>query len=284
MNVGFNPDRAVLKIQRFQQASRHDPSPGSSSLRCHVRLRRAMRRAEPVRTRNNSQVCGLGASRRPELSPASAMITLIFLLLPLPPLALASLSKFAFVLAGGDVQCFFEEIEKDTEYHFVFQVIAGGHYDVDCFIEDPKGQLVYRKHKIHQEKLKEKAEMSGVYKFCFGNQFSSFTQKKIIFLLKIGKMSPVVSDDSKKPTALTQLESSCTTIYYSLRHVIDLQSLQRLQALIDWLHAGSINTQVLYWAVSQTVSLLLVTIGQVIVLKRFFTEKRASVCAAGTRT
>ncbi|XP_059808932.1 transmembrane emp24 domain-containing protein 3-like isoform X1 [Hypanus sabinus] len=211
------------------------------------------------------------------------MITLIFLLLPLPPLASAGLSKFMFVLADRDIQCFFEEVEKDTEFQFMFQVIAGGHYDVDCFIEDPKGQLVYRKHRMRQEHFKEKAELSGTYKFCFGNRFSSFTHKKIYFHLQIGKRPPVVSGDSRKPTALTQLESSCTAVYYSLSRMAVLQSQQRVQALIDWLHADSINTQVLYWAVSQTVSILLVTTAQVVILKRFFTEKRASVCDAGAK-
>ncbi|XP_051896221.1 transmembrane emp24 domain-containing protein 3-like [Pristis pectinata] len=211
------------------------------------------------------------------------MITLV-LFLPLLPLTGATLSRFTFVLADREVQCFFDEVEKDAEYHLVFQVIAGGHYDVDCFIEDPKGQMIYRKHKIHQENYKGKAEMSGVYKFCFGNQFSSFTHKKIYFHLQIGKMSPVIPDDPSRASALTQLESSCTNVHYTLRKVANLQSQQRVQALIDWLHADSVNTHILYWAASETIILFLVTVGQVIVLKRFFSEKKANAYAAGTRT
>ncbi|XP_069766768.1 transmembrane emp24 domain-containing protein 3-like [Narcine bancroftii] len=205
--------------------------------------------------------------------PPGAMATpRALLLLLLPCWSCQAFVRLVFELADKDVQCFFEEMEKGSDYTFLFKVVGGGHYDVDCFIEDPKGQMIYRKHKIHKEDFHKKAELSGDYKFCFGNQFSSFTHKVVFFHLQVDKMSPVVPG---KTSPLTQLESSCNNIHRALKKVASLQSQQRLYALVDWLHASSINTHISYWAASETIILFLVTVGQVIVLKKLFTERKA---------
>ncbi|XP_067874220.1 transmembrane emp24 domain-containing protein 3-like [Heterodontus francisci] len=202
--------------------------------------------------------------------------------LMLLPLAFAAFTELTFELPDKEVECFFEEVEKDAQYTLVFQVVAGGHYDVDCFIEDPTRRMVYRKHKIRYDTVVGKAEIAGVYKFCFGNQFSTFTHKKIYFHLQAGEEPPILRNVEDKVSALTLLESSCTSIHYALRTVVSLQAQQRVQATIDRLHAEDISIHIVYWASSETIIVFLVTVGQVIILKRFFTEKKASVGVTNT--
>ncbi|XP_060708832.1 transmembrane emp24 domain-containing protein 3-like [Hemiscyllium ocellatum] len=193
------------------------------------------------------------------------------------PLASANLTEMTFELADREIQCFYEELQKDAKCNFVFQVVAGGHYDVDCFIEDPRRRMIYRKHKIRQDSLAVKVELSGVYSFCFGNQFSTFSHKKIYFHLEVGEEIPIFATAEGKDSALTQLEASCLSIHTALRSVMNMQTQQRVQALIDHLHAEDMNSHIIYWASSETIILFLVTVGQVIILKRFFTDKRANV-------
>ncbi|XP_078283514.1 transmembrane emp24 domain-containing protein 3-like [Rhinoraja longicauda] len=198
--------------------------------------------------------------------------------------ASATFTKFIFELADQDVQCFYDEVEKGVEFTLFFQVIAGGHYDVDSFIEDPTGNITYRKHKINREAYNAKATTSGVYKFCFGNRFSTFTHKKIYFHLRVGDLFPAVSNNSTTTAALTQLEYSCIKVHSSLVRLEDLQTNYHVQLLVDWLHAATVNTSIMYWAASETIILFLVTIGQVVVLKKFFTEKKANVNMPGINT
>uniref|UniRef100_UPI00398EF812 transmembrane emp24 domain-containing protein 3-like n=1 Tax=Pristiophorus japonicus TaxID=55135 RepID=UPI00398EF812 len=201
--------------------------------------------------------------------------------LMLLPLTRAFYSQFMFELPDKEVQCFFEEIPRDTEFTLLFQVVAGGHYDVDCFIEGPSRQLVYREHKLQHGTFAGKAELPGVYRFCFGNQFSTYTHKKIYFYLQVGKELPVVPRVNMS-AALTQLESSCDFLHSALSIVVTFQSRQRILATIDGLHAKAISTHLIYWALSETILLCLVTIGQMIILKRFFTEKKANASMLST--
>ncbi|XP_048418885.1 transmembrane emp24 domain-containing protein 3-like [Stegostoma tigrinum] len=198
------------------------------------------------------------------------------------PLASANLTELTFELADKEIQCFYEELQKDVKCNLIFQVVAGGHYDVDCFIEDPTRRMIYRKHKVQQDTLAVKVELSGVYRFCFGNQFSTFTHKRIYFHLEVGEEVPIIPTAEGKDSALTQLEASCLSIHTALRSVMSMQAQQRIQALIDRLHAEDMNTHIIYWASSETIILFLVTVGQVIILKRFFTDKRANTSVATT--
>ncbi|XP_078097134.1 transmembrane emp24 domain-containing protein 3-like [Mustelus asterias] len=204
------------------------------------------------------------------------------LLMLLLPSVLANYTDLTFELPDKEIQCFHEEMQKDDQFTFAFQVIAGGHYDVDCFIEDPTRRQIYRKHKVQHDTISEKAEISGIYSFCFGNQFSTFTHKKVYFHLEVGDMPPLFPNTEIKDAPLTQLESSCISIYYALNIVVKLQTQQRVQASIDRLHAEDISTHIIYWASSETLILFLVTVGQVIILKRFFTDKRANASVATT--
>ncbi|XP_038670164.1 transmembrane emp24 domain-containing protein 3-like [Scyliorhinus canicula] len=196
--------------------------------------------------------------------------------------AFANYTDLTFELPDKAIQCFYEDLEKDDKFTLAFQVISGGHYDVDCFIESPERRMIYRKHKIRYDSYSAKAEIPGIYSFCFGNQFSTFTHKKVFFHLEVGEMTPLLPIPVDKDAALTQLESSCNSIHFALSNVAKLQTQQRVQAAIDRLHAENIRTHIIYWASSETIILFLVTIGQVIILKRFFTDKRVNASVANT--
>ncbi|XP_067827470.1 transmembrane emp24 domain-containing protein 3-like [Heptranchias perlo] len=209
------------------------------------------------------------------------MILLLFSLVLLPS-TFANFTELTFELPDKEIQCFFEEVEQDGQFSLIFQVVAGGHYDVDCFIEDSRGRMIYRRHKIRHDTFVGKAESPGVYKFCFGNQFSTFTHKKVYFQLQVGEDVPIVPNVDDTVSPLTQLESACVSVHHAMKTVIIFQSQQRVRALIDRLHAEDIRTHVIYWATSETIILFLVTIGQVILLKSFFTEKRANASTLKT--
>lgn len=81
---------------------------------------------------------------------------------------------------------------------------------------------------------------------------------------------------------VSQMESACVTIHEMLNAVIDSQTHYRLREAQDRSRAEELNGRVSYWSVGETLILFMVSIGQVMLLKSFFTEKRPSSSGAGT--
>nr|XP_012607725.1 transmembrane emp24 domain-containing protein 3-like isoform X1 [Microcebus murinus]XP_012607730.1 transmembrane emp24 domain-containing protein 3-like isoform X1 [Microcebus murinus] len=155
-----------------------------------------------------------------------------------------------------------------------WQVITGGHYDVDCYVEDPQGTSSTRETKKQYDSFTHRAEVKGVYLFCFSNEFSTFSHKTVYFDLQVGEEPPILPDMGNRVTALTQMESACVTIREALKTVIDSQTHYRLREAQDRARAEDLNSRVSYWSVGETVVLFLASLGQVLLLKSFFTEKR----------
>ena len=97
-------------------------------------------------------------------------------------------------------------------------------------------------------------------------------------------------------TVLTQMESSSQEIHKSLKAILDFQTHHRLREAQSRKRAEDINERVLYWSLTgnilyfdwfflslhpnlsflETCAVLVIAIGQVIILRNFFSEKRPS--------
>ncbi|XP_063202196.1 transmembrane emp24 domain-containing protein 3 [Chroicocephalus ridibundus] len=191
-------------------------------------------------------------------------------------------TELTFELPDSDKQCFHQELERGTKFTLDYQVITGGHYDVDCFVEDPNGRTIYKETKKQYDSFPHRTEVQGVYTFCFSNEFSTFSHKTIYFDFQVGDEPPILPDMSNRVTALTQMESACVTIHEALNTVIDSQTHYRLREAQDRSRAEDLNGRVSYWSVGETLILFVVSIGQVMLLKSFFTEKRPGSGGAST--
>ncbi|NXS24678.1 TMED3 protein, partial [Mystacornis crossleyi] len=179
-------------------------------------------------------------------------------------------------------RCFHQELESGIKFTLDYQVISGGHYDVDCYVEDPNGKTIYQETKKQYDSFSHHTEVKGVYTFCFSNEFSTFSHKIVYFDFQVGDEPPILPDMNNRVTALTQMESACVTIHEMLNAVIDSQTHYRLREAQDRSRAEELNGRVSYWSVGETFILFMVSIGQVMLLKSFFTEKRPSSIGAGT--
>ncbi|KAL6055543.1 hypothetical protein STEG23_020525 [Scotinomys teguina] len=190
-------------------------------------------------------------SEAPRASFFQMLLLLLLLLLRAERLRGAELT---FELPDNAKQCFHEEVEQGVKFSLDYQVITGGHYDVDCYVEDPKGNIIYRETKKQYDSFTYRTEVKGVYQFCFSNEFSTFSHKTVYFDF--------------------QMESACVTIHEALKTVIDSQTHYRLREAQDRARAEDLNSRVSYWSVGETVALFVVSFSQVLLLKSFFTEKR----------
>lgn len=201
------------------------------------------------------------------------MLMLLLLLLLLRAERLRG-AELTFELPDKAKQCFHEEVEQGVKFSLDYQVITGGHYDVDCYVEDPMGNIIYRETKKQYDSFTYKTEVKGVYRFCFSNEFSTFSHKTVYFDFQVGDEPPILPDMGNRVTALTQMESACVTIHEALKTVIDSQTHYRLREAQDRARAEDLNSRVSYWSVGETIALFVVSFSQVLLLKSFFTEKR----------
>uniref|UniRef100_A0A8B9C0L5 Transmembrane p24 trafficking protein 7 n=1 Tax=Anser brachyrhynchus TaxID=132585 RepID=A0A8B9C0L5_9AVES len=211
----------------------------------------------------------------------------------------ARASEITFELPDNAKQCFYEEIAQGTKCTLEFQirrgrvslegksrvaqllVITGGHYDVDCRLEDPDGIVLYKEMKKQYDSFTFTASRNGTYKFCFSNEFSTFTHKTVYFDFQVGEDPPLFPSENRV-TALTQMESACVSIHEALKSVIDYQTHFRLREAQGRSRAEDLNTRVAYWSIGEAIILLVVSIGQVFLLKSFFSDKRTTTTRVGS--
>ncbi|XP_052235222.1 transmembrane emp24 domain-containing protein 7-like isoform X2 [Dreissena polymorpha] len=183
--------------------------------------------------------------------------------------------EMTFELPDNEKQCFFESVEKGVESTLEFQVITGGQYDVDMELVSPNGKVLYKGVKKQYDSVTWKAEETGIFKFCFSNEFSTFTHKVVYFDLEVG------DDDDKlfksidsQATAMTFLETSAHNAHEALAEVLDYQTHHRLRENQGRAFAEDLNQRVQLWSIILTVVIVITGVGQVLVLRSFFTDKK----------
>ncbi|KAL2089249.1 hypothetical protein ACEWY4_016148 [Coilia grayii] len=191
-------------------------------------------------------------------------------------ITLVACTELTFELPDNEKQCFYEDLDSGVKFDIDFQVIAGGNYDVDCFVTDPMNNVLYQERKKQYDSFSHTTTSKGVYKVCFSNEFSTFSHKIVYLDFRMGEERPLLPD-MNRATALTQMESACLSIHEILKVVTDSQTWYRLREAQDRMRAEDINARVSYWSIGETLFLFAVSIGQVLMLKSFFSEKKINV-------
>lgn len=183
--------------------------------------------------------------------------------------------ELTFELPDNAKECFYEIIEKDTTATVEFQVVTGGQYDVDVLLTDPHGNELYKQVKKQYDSHEFTASVTGEYKACFSNEFSTFTHKLVYIDFQVGDEKPLPGL-GEHLTAVTQMESSSHEVHENLNAIIDYQTHHRLRETSGRKRAEDLNERIMIWSIFVTLGIFMVGFGQVLVLKSFFAEKRPS--------
>lgn len=206
----------------------------------------------------------------------------ILLIITLSFIRLSESVELTFELPDSAKECFHEIIEKDVEATVEFQVVTGGHYDVDVEIRDPMKNVLYKEVKKQYDSYTWKADRTGEYIACFSNEFSTFSHKLVYIDFQVGdeEALPGMEDHS---APLTQMETSAQEVHENLNTVIDYQTHHRLRETQGRRRGEDLNERVMIWSLFVTFAIFMVGVGQVFVLKSFFSEKKPSQMYAGLR-
>lgn len=71
-----------------------------------------------------------------------------------------------------------------------------------------------------------------------------------------------------------QLEASAQDIHTALNTILDYQTHHRLREAQGRKRAEDLNERVLWWSIMETLAVVMIALGQVFVLKNFFTDKK----------
>lgn len=183
--------------------------------------------------------------------------------------------ELTFELPDNARQCFHEIIDRGIKCTLEFQVITGGNYDIDMELTAPNGQSLYKDIKKQYDSFTWTTDQQGEYKFCFSNEFSTFSHKLVYFDFQVGDDKPIVKED--QATAMTQMETSAVTLHEALKLVLDYQTHHRLRESQGRSFAEDLNERVQLWSIGESVLILIIGVGQVLVLRSFFTDKKSTL-------
>lgn len=77
------------------------------------------------------------------------------------------------------------------------------------------------------------------------------------------------------------METSSSTVHENLVTILDYQTHHRLREAQGRKRAEDLNERVLYWSLGETIVVLFIGVGQVMVLKNFFSEKKQPLLVKG---
>uniref|UniRef100_A0AC34F6U8 GOLD domain-containing protein n=1 Tax=Panagrolaimus sp. ES5 TaxID=591445 RepID=A0AC34F6U8_9BILA len=181
--------------------------------------------------------------------------------------------ELTFELPDNANQCFYEELKSGIDSVFEFQVVTGGQFDVDAVVEDPNGKILYKQPKKQYDTFNFKTEVPGTYKVCFSNEFSTFSHKIVYMDWQYDDGKGQDGKPTPRMVAMTQLESSAATIGDRLRLVDDYQTHHRLREATGRKRAEDLNERVMWWSLGQTAVFIVISIGQVFLVRSLFSDK-----------
>lgn len=159
----------------------------------------------------------------------------------------------------------------------MFETIEGGFLDIDIKITGPDNQIIYQGERESSNKYAFSAPQTGVYTYCFSNKMSTVTPKIVMFTMEIGE-TPKATTEGAANTEVdgspTKLEDMIKELARTLTSVKHDQEYMNVRDKIHRAINESTNSRVVLWSTFEALVLVVMTVGQVYYLKRFFEVRR----------
>lgn len=170
-------------------------------------------------------------------------------------------------------ECFFENVEADTKMGLTFEIAEGGFLDIDVTITGPDGQVLHQGQRESSGMYAFSATTAGKYTYCFSNKMSTMTPKVVMFNLEVGDPQ-TKNKDAEGEVDHNKLEDMIKELATTLKTVKHEQEYMQVRDRIHRSINESTNSRVVMWSIFEASVLLVMTLGQVYYLKRFFEVQR----------
>ena len=188
-------------------------------------------------------------------------------------ICLAYVHGITFELPDKVQSCFYELLTHRDQYTLEYTVIKGGALDVDVVVTAPNGKTVYNKKK-QKEGIVLFQGSPGTFTFCFGNTFSTITHKVVFMTLISGTEATMkVRSQDEQITSNTRMESNLERIYQRCSRAIRYQVMYRNSEGRSRYQAEQLHDHIQWWSIGETLIIFISSVGQILVLRNFFTDK-----------
>ncbi|EDO49537.1 predicted protein, partial [Nematostella vectensis] len=166
-----------------------------------------------------------------------------------------------FHLSG--YECFYQDILEKTECSLEFAPITGNDPKVDVTLEDPSGNVIYRVDKKDYDLHKFTTTMNGTYQVCFSNVYDFTIGENLVYFDFIAGVEDefgtigTAGETGPASKALTQLETSLSTIHENMNLIERYQNYYRLREANGRIAAESLNSKVQWWSIGQSIIVVL---------------------------
>lgn len=193
--------------------------------------------------------------------------------------------EFTVNVEPGKEDCFYQSAKKGEVIDLEYQVIDGGHGDLDITfrLADPTGRILIADYKKSENNHRADATVDGDYRFCFDNSFSSYNTKTVFFEFIIegddDDWSPEdnpdidIQPDMVYEMKLQDIEEVLNTVRDQLKKIRHLQDLLKSTEARDRNVAEENYFRVNSYSMFQLVLMLGVGFVQVIMVKSLFDDR-----------
>lgn len=195
--------------------------------------------------------------------------------------AAATENELTVNIAALTEDCFYQECRKGDTIDIEYQVIDGGHGDLDItfHLVDPNGRILVADYKKSENNHQADATVDGPYRFCFDNTFSSYNTKTVFFELIVEgrddddavEYAGVRPEDVYDVT-VDEVQAVVSNVRINLNKVRQVQELLKSTEARDRNIAEENYFKVNTFSLVQLCVMLLVGLMQVVMVKGLFDD------------
>ncbi|KAI8098683.1 emp24/gp25L/p24 family/GOLD-domain-containing protein [Halteromyces radiatus] len=188
-------------------------------------------------------------------------------------------TSLTYNVAANEQACFYTWADTPgKKIGFYFAVQSGGSFDIDYKVTDPTQKVILDGQRERQGDFVFTARHVGEYSFCFSNDMSTFAEKLIDFEItleqELREAAQTTQSSSSFSTASSALEETLFKISESLAQISRVQRLLRTRENRNAHTVSSTEKRILWFALLESLAIVLMASVQVFAVKSFFTKVR----------
>jgi len=182
---------------------------------------------------------------------------------------------YTVIIDHGEKTCYSKSFTQSVKVIFEYHVTVGGNKDIDARVVSPNGLVIYKELKKSGDEVSFMAS-EGDFKFCFSNEFSTISYKRIAFNIRPFEATALSEESGEVgiPMVKGPLEAFCDDIHLLTTAISDYQMKYRVRESMGRYLAEQLSHHVMWWSLGQALIIMMTGFGQVMIFKRFFTDKR----------
>ena len=174
----------------------------------------------------------------------------------------------------NDEECFHENLSQQEKMGIAYDVVDGGFLDIRFRLLGPDQLTIHDdqqtdKHVTSTGRYTFSANSPGIYKFCFNNEQTSVTLKKVKFLVELQNAStpiPNHDDDSVIRSYVKELNVRLNYVKYEAEYsAFNLVTHHLLNENINWFVTG--------WALFEFLLIVVVMTSEILYLRKLFDKQ-----------